>query len=583
MDSKSGESGNSVGIDQDWWKGGVRKDYDRREGLIKGAPPGFAQIQSSFFTNLLFDQTTETFPSAAAMASANDGGDHGGSGEELTRLKSARGRALLLRGIPVGSDRYVVEEVSSSNWQPPAMEGLGADEEDLLVGEVDMEDDAFVEEDPDETPAPPPVPWRLMARYVGQSSPSAETLKTHFTKVWRLRKGATFAPIKPKWFIITLNSEGDYNFVEQGGPWIHLGDALLVQPLKGDERPSATDLTSIPMWVKMYDVPWDKQTDENGRKWGSRLGKVTEVDVDASGTKFRDFLRVRIEIPINKRLQTKLTTSVKGRLETHSTYILRYERVPYFCFWCGFIGHNETVCEKKRLGVPSLGYDANLRCSPMHSLGKPKVRTKNRTIYRRDEPVVPEAVDARDGFESPEGRGDPQADMDLSVMLSALQVQYPNETLTSLRERLYTQRERAMAKKAIMPALDQLQKESPPALVVNPIAMMYGPLPPRSSDMIPPLRGLSSWVASEDSADTDMSEVNSVLGKRLASHTEESGDSEGDGRALVVHGSAGIGSAQKRGKVKSNSEGGQGARRMKGTDDWEATSYGSADAPRQQQ
>jgi cytochrome c len=320
----------------------------------------------------------------------------------------------LLEGKPVGSDQYVVEEVSSSNWDPPAREGLGADEEELLVGEVDMEDDAFIEEDPDEVPTPPPVPWRLMARYVGQISPSAETLKVHFTKVWMLRRGATFAPIKPKWFIITLNSEGDYNFVVNGGPWVHLGNALLVQPLKGDERPSATDLTSMPIWVKMYDVPWDKQNEANGRKWGSRLGRVVEVDADKST--YRDFLRVRIEIPINKRLETHITTGVKDRPETHSTYILRYERVPYFCFWCGFIGHNDTVCEKKRRGIPSLGYDSNLRCAPMRkyeyrqahappavqpmakkgldfsssgdnseTLGVPKVRTRRQVPGRRED------------------------------------------------------------------------------------------------------------------------------------------------------------------------------------------------------
>jgi hypothetical protein len=234
-----------------------------------------------------------------------------------------------------------------------------------------------------------------------------------------------------------LNSEGDYNFVVEGGPWIHLGDVLLVQPLKGSERPSETDLNAVPIWVKMYDVPWDKQTMANGRKWGSRLGKVLAVDVDKDGAQFRDFLRVRIQIPINKRLQTKLTTGVMGKPETHSTYILRYERVPYFCFWCGFIGHNETVCEKKRLGVPSLGYDANLHCSPIRkfqyrpavappvdvpfvkrgldfsnsdeysgTLRKPKVRNQDKAVYRHVETTVPETVDARDGFERLEGVGD---------------------------------------------------------------------------------------------------------------------------------------------------------------------------------
>ncbi|KAK1643739.1 hypothetical protein QYE76_061544 [Lolium multiflorum] len=321
LDSEARPLGSHIGCDPDRKQSRIRKGHDRSERFLKGAQPNVSQKRSTFFTNPVFVPNAGTISPALAMSSAHGGGDQGGSGEEPTRPKLFSRRALLLEGKLVGSDQYVVEEVSSSNWDPPAREGLGADEEELLVGEVDMEDDAFIEEDPDEVPTPPPVPWRLMARYVGQISPSAETLEVHFTKVWMLRRGATFAPIKPKWFIITLNSEGDYNFVVNGGPWVHLGNALLVQPLKGDERPSATDLTSMPIWVKMYDVPWDKQNEANGRKWGSRLGRVVEVDADKST--YRDFLRVRIEIPINKRLETHITTGVKDRPETHSTYILR--------------------------------------------------------------------------------------------------------------------------------------------------------------------------------------------------------------------------------------------------------------------
>jgi hypothetical protein len=373
----------------------------------------------------------------------------------------------------------------------------------------------------------------------------------------------------------------------------------------------------------MFDVPWDKQTDENGRKWGSRLAKVEEVDVDPMRKQFRDFLRVRIQIPINKRLQTKLTTGIKDRPETHSTFILRYERVPYFCFWCGFIGHNESVCEKKRLGVPSLGYDASLQCSPMRkfqyrpavappvdepsakrgldfssstdqsgTLGKPKVRTNIRKGNNRVDSVVRETVVAREGDAVSTGDGPLTDNVDLSLMLRALQVQYPRDTLTELRERMYMQREEALrASNAVVPVVEQAQEETlPTAVFVHPIAMSRGPFPPRSSDMIPPLRGLSSWVASEDTADTDMPEVNSVLGKRLADFTEESGDSEGDGRAMIVHDSINPGSAQKRGKVNDNAGSVQGDVRMEEEEIQEATSHGAAGqltgmhgAPRQQQ
>ncbi|KAM0872820.1 hypothetical protein ACQ4PT_038464 [Festuca glaucescens] len=473
-----------------------------------------------------------------------------------------------------------------------------------------MEDDTFIEEEPDEVPTAPPVPWRLMIRYVGQIAPSAETLKIHFTKVWMLRTGATFAPIKPKWFIITLNSEGDYNFVVNGGLWVHLDNALLVQPLKGDERPSATDLTSMPIRVKMYDVPWDKQNEANGRKWGSRLGRVVEVDADKST--YRDFLRVRIEIPINKRLQTHITTGVKDRPETHSTYILRYERVPYFCFWCSFIGHNDTVCEKKRRGMPSLGYDSNLRCSPMRkyeyrqahaphvvqpmakrgldfslsgdnseTLGVPKVRTR-RQVYRQDEDEVPVAIDAQDGFESIEKVGDLGEERDLAVLLHALRVQYPDESLTSIRERLWKEKE-LNADRTMVVVSNQVEgsePSAPTAVFVEPLAMLKGLFPPRSSDMIPVLRGLSSWVASEDTADTEMTEVNSILGKRMASHAEEEEVCADEKRALMVHVKNEHGSIQKRGRGCP----------MEGEDVLEATSPGATghltgthDAPRRQQ
>jgi hypothetical protein len=92
--------------------------------------------------------------------------------------------------------------------------------------------------------------------------------------------------------------------------------------------------------------------------------KYLEADLNDEGFSPDDFLRVRVDIPIDKRLKPSIVTQVKGTDEIN-TFLLRYERVSFFCFWCGFIGHDDTDCEKKRLGVPSLEYDDRLRCSPV--------------------------------------------------------------------------------------------------------------------------------------------------------------------------------------------------------------------------
>ncbi|KAM0850912.1 hypothetical protein ACQ4PT_052787 [Festuca glaucescens] len=552
MVSESRQSGNRVRVDLFPSQGRAQVPYGRREGYMRGTPPITPSNRSTFFSNPLFDPAPGKLDPIPVMSATNDGGEKGGSGEEPTHLKSLGGRMLLLKDKLADGDQYMVEEVSSSNWHAPILEGLGADEEDLIGGEADMEDDVFIVDDPDEVPAAKPMPWWLLARYLGQISPSAETLKNHFKKVWRLRTGVIFAPIKPKWFIVTLFPEGDYNFVVNGGPRVHLGNALLVKAMVGAARPSEPDLTTIPMWVKIFDVPWDKQTDANGRKWGRKL---------------------------DKRLQTKITTGVKDRLEMHQSYLLRYERVPYFCFWCGFIGHNDTTCEKKRIGVPSLAYDSNLRTSPMRkfeyreayeppvvgpavkkgldfsvsgdnsgTLGHPKSCNRNRPVYRRPVVAMPEEIEARDGFEAKEQQGDKNTDRDLTVMLQALRVQYPKESLTEIRERCWNHLDKLASKGEMkMPVLEDIsQPNKVHVVLVQPIAMLNFPGPLGKSEMIPALRGLSSWAPSESSTDTNM-EVSSVLGKRMASDTEEETESRDQFKAITLHSGEEGGNFQKRG------------------------------------
>ena len=68
--------------------------------------------------------------------------------------------------------------------------------------------------------------------------------------------------------------EGDYKFVARGRPWIKQGVACLITPLAGDARPSEAVLNSILIWVRFYDVPWNKQTVAYGKWLGSHLGRV---------------------------------------------------------------------------------------------------------------------------------------------------------------------------------------------------------------------------------------------------------------------------------------------------------------------
>ncbi|KAM0909255.1 hypothetical protein ACQ4PT_014931 [Festuca glaucescens] len=251
------------------------------------------------------------------------------------------------------------------------MEGLGFREvvEAQIGGIVDMEDDVYLEfdeeeevkKDPDE-----PTTWQLMARYMANFKPNTKAMFNRFAdEVWHLRTGIRYSEKGKNYYMITLFSKGDYDFVKRGGPWIFNQNALIVKDFDDAAQPSDIKFDAVPVWVRIYDVPFGKQDEVWGKRYGNGLGKALEVDVPSSKQDKHEFLRVRVNLPCDRRLQTQITTGVKGKPREIKVFKLKYERVPYYCSHCGFMGHKKDECEKRWLGVPSLDYDAHeLRCSP---------------------------------------------------------------------------------------------------------------------------------------------------------------------------------------------------------------------------
>jgi hypothetical protein len=225
---------------------------------------------------------------------------------------------------------------------------------------------------------------------------------------------------------------------------------LLVCKIQGEARPSETILNSVPLWVHVYDIPWNRQRENTAVLLGNKLGKFLEADLDADGNSPYEFLRVRVDIPVDRRLRASITTQVKGKDEK-STFVLRYERVPFFCFWCGLIGHSKNECEKERMGIPSLEYDARLRCSPVRkyerhqayappknhphmrkelnfsssgdnsaNLGAPSDRRRNSMVVQHRGDHIPERIDVRDGFEDSEREGSSEIDAELAAKINHL-------------------------------------------------------------------------------------------------------------------------------------------------------------------
>jgi hypothetical protein len=59
-----------------------------------------------------------------------------------------------------------------------------------------------------------PKSWKLLARYMANFRPNANMMFTQFSKdVWRLCTGIRYSVRGKNYYMITLFSQGDYDFV----------------------------------------------------------------------------------------------------------------------------------------------------------------------------------------------------------------------------------------------------------------------------------------------------------------------------------------------------------------------------------
>lgn len=263
-------------------------------------------------------------------------------------------------------------------------------------------------------------------------------------------------------------------------------------------------------------------------------------------------------------------------------YPLRYERVPHYCCWCGFIGHDDNQCEKKRLGVPSRAYDEGLRCSPYRKyenkssfvapgaqpaarrglnfssnapsevLGRPRDSRRNRRNQTQQSARdIPDHVDARDGFEDWERAGAPGVDAELSSRVLAMSMNLSQQPVEPSNRR-------DACATCEPPSFGFLRGrvEAPiPYAVRSPASTANYNNNLGSGEMIPALRnlGTNSGFSSSDS-DQHMQECDSVLGKRLsriAGDMRSGGVQEG---ALILHSKELEGNIQKKGKIEDSEE-----------------------------
>ncbi|XP_057976387.1 uncharacterized protein LOC131163711 [Malania oleifera] len=150
---------------------------------------------------------------------------------------------------------------------------------------------------------------------------------------------------KSGWIILRFFREEDMIQVLLSGPYHAFGRPLFLKRLPNIFQFNNEELSILPIWVQLENLPLEFWTLNAPGKICSVLARLVHADKLAANRESISFARALVEIDVAKELKS----CVKIRLPDGRSFIQRvsYENVPKFCMSCNMLGHAVGNCKNK--------------------------------------------------------------------------------------------------------------------------------------------------------------------------------------------------------------------------------------------
>ena len=216
----------------------------------------------------------------------------------------------------------------------------------------------------------------LFGRLLTDRQQNQRAFKNTLKAAWKMGSDLRIVEVGNNVFQFKFGTVCQLEWVERSVPWNFDNNLLLLCRWRKGLTASNISFSHAPFWVQVWGLPFEYMSEDAGKDIGGRLGKVLEVDKRSLQAEQAKFMRIRVEIPIDKPLRRGGNiTNTEGE---RCSIIFRYECLPTFCYMCGILGHDEKHCHVSSIeGVIERQYGDWLRAGGVVRNGNDKGKGVN--------------------------------------------------------------------------------------------------------------------------------------------------------------------------------------------------------------